>query len=49
MKQKTPITAGTVIGAVNRTAEAARVVNSIIRLQAALLKENRNDLSQLSD
>ena len=40
---KTPI----LTGAVDRTAEAARVRNSIIWLQAANLKENRSDVSQL--
>jgi hypothetical protein len=48
-KNKAPITVGAVTGAVDRTAEAARVRNSIIRLQAANLKENRSDVPFMPD
>lgn len=49
MKHKAPISAETPTGAVDRTAEAARVRNSIIRLQAANLKERFRDLPFLQD
>jgi len=45
MKQKAPISALTLTGAVIRTAEAARTRNLIIRLLAVTLKENHSDLS----
>ncbi len=48
-KSKAPISAETPTGAVDRTAEAARVRNSIIRLQAANLKGIHSDLPQLPD
>jgi hypothetical protein len=47
MKIKAPTNALTLIGARICTAEAAQVRKPIIRLQAALLKEKRNDLPQL--
>jgi hypothetical protein len=47
--KEAPISARTPIEAVDRTAEAARVRNLIIRLQAANLKGNRSDLSFMPD
>jgi len=49
MKQKAPISVLALTGAVDRTAEAARVRNSIIRLQAANLKRILSDLPLLPD
>jgi hypothetical protein len=49
MKQKAPINVEALTRAVDRTAEAARVRNSIIRLLAANRKEICSDLSQLPD
>lgn len=46
---ETPVRIAVLTGAVDRTAEAARVRNSIIRLQAANLKGIHSDLSQLPD
>jgi hypothetical protein len=49
MNNNAPITARTVTGAVIRTAEAARVLNSSIRLQAVELKRRFHDLPFLPD
>jgi hypothetical protein len=49
MKRKAPTTAGTVIGAESAQPKPNGLLNPLIRLQAALLKENRNDLPQLPD
>jgi hypothetical protein len=49
MKNKAPVNVEALTGAVIRTAEAVRTVNSIIRLLAVTLKENHSDLSQLPD
>ncbi len=47
MKQKAPVSVRALTGASNRTAEAARVLNSSIRQSAVNLKENHSDLPQL--
>jgi len=49
MKQKAPTSAETLTRAVDRTAEAARVRNSIIRRMAANLKVILSDLSFMPD
>jgi hypothetical protein len=49
MMQKAPISVEAPTGAVDRTAEAARVRNSIIRLQAANLKGILSDLPFMPD
>lgn len=48
-EQKAPISAETPTGAAIRTAKAARVLNSSIRLLTVDLKRRLHDLSQLSD
>jgi hypothetical protein len=49
MKQQTPASVEAPTGVFIRTAEAARVLNSIIRLQAVELKRRFHDLPQLPD
>lgn len=50
MKQQTPVSAETLAGVLIRTAKAARVLNSSIRLFAVELNRSfHNDLSQLPD
>ena len=49
MKQKAPTSVEALTGAVIRTAEAARVLNSSIRLLTVDLKRRLHDLSQLPD
>jgi len=49
MKQKAPVTAGTVTGAEITTAKAAVTCKPIIGFPAVDLKEIHSDLSQLPD
>ncbi len=49
MKQQTPISVDALTGVFIRTAEAARVLNSSIRLLAVELNRRFHDLSQLPD
>ena len=49
MQQKAPISALTLTGAVDRTAEAERIRKFIIRLQVANLKRILSDLPFLPD
>jgi hypothetical protein len=49
MKQQTPASVSAPTGVLNRTAEAIRVLNSSMRLQAVELKERFHDLPQLPD
>ena len=49
MKNKAPMTAGTVTGAVITTAEAAMTCKPIIGFLAVDLKEIHSDVPQLSD